>query len=151
MLSTLAPEVNEIMFKSKVLPLLLPLLLTIPFVQADEVWNTNTGKMVYDSDQGSTAVWTYGEKEQAGVIYILGLARVYQNRTRYDGYWAQKTAKQKCNSERIGLNGKLTPYWGRLQIRFIDKDFPSRWEALWSYCDQPAQANKIIGTPITAQ
>lgn len=123
----------------------------LPSVKADEVWDTNTGKIVYDSDQGSTAVWTYKTEDSPGIIYILGLAKVYTNRTRYDGYWAQNTSKQKCNSERLGLDGKMTSYWGRFQIRFIDKDFPSRWEALWSYCDGSAQATKIVATPVTAK
>ena len=136
------------MFKTTLLTLMLMLLTST--TQADEVWNTNTGKMTYASDQGATAVWTYGDKEQAGIIYILGLAKVYNNRTRYDGYWAQQTSKQKCPSERIGLNGELTAYWGRFQIRFIDKAFPSRWEALWSYCDGQAQPTKIIGTPLVS-
>lgn len=135
------------MFKATVLATLLSLSVVMPTVNADEVWNTNTGKVVYESEQGSTAIWTYGSGAEAGIIYILGLAKVYKNRGRYDGYWAQKTSKQKCDSERLGLNGEMTPYWGRFQIRFIDKNFPSRWEAVWSYCDGAAQATKIVGAP----
>ncbi|WP_020558498.1 hypothetical protein [Thiofilum flexile] len=136
------------MFKTIALAALLSVSgLMLHAAHADEVWNTNTGKITYDSEQGSVAVWTYGTGTEAGVIYVLGLAKVYTHRGRYDGYWAQTTAKQKCDSERVGVDGAMTPYWGRFQIRFLDKNFPSRWEAVWSYCDGSAQANKIIATP----
>lgn len=42
-----------------------------PLAQADEVWNSGYGKVVYQSDRGKTAVWTYPQ----GTIFIEGIAR----------------------------------------------------------------------------
>ncbi len=116
-------------------------------VNADERWDTNVGQIIYAEEMGPTAVFAYGSKDDPGVIYVLGLAKVYQNRGVYDGYWAKNKAKVECPTERPGIYGKMTRYWGRMQVKFIDKDFPSRWEATWSYCDGEAQAVKISATP----
>ncbi|MEZ5478740.1 MAG: hypothetical protein R3E95_15050 [Thiolinea sp.] len=115
---------------------------------ADEVWNTNTGRVVYEAEMGPTAVWTYGSQQDPGVIYVLGLAKVYENRGSYSGYWAKNNSKQACDTVRPGIFGKMTPYWGRFNVRFIDKDFPSRWEATWSYCDGEDQPLKVEATPL---
>lgn len=120
-------------------------------VMADEAWDTNVGRMIYADEIGPTAVFSYGKAEDPGVVYLLGLAKVYEGRTRYDGYWARNKAKVECKTERPGIYGKMTKYWGRFEIRFIDSGFPARWEATWSYCDGEAQATKIAATPLTAQ
>ncbi|MEH2174828.1 hypothetical protein [Nostoc sp.] len=39
---------------------------------ADEVWNSGYGKVVYQSDRGKTAIWTY----PGGTIFIEGLAGI---------------------------------------------------------------------------
>lgn len=114
---------------------------------ADEVWNTNLGKVVYADEIGSTAVWTYNDNGRAGIIYIPGLAKVYTGRGSYEGYWAQNESNVACDTKREGINGQQTAYWGRFQINFLDPDFPSRWQAKWSYCDKEP-SNQWNGTPI---
>lgn len=114
---------------------------------ADEIWNTNTGRIVYADEIGPTAVFAYGPAEDPGVIYVLGLAKVYQGRGTYDGYWAKNKSKVECKTERPGIYGKMTKYWGRMQVKFLDANFPSRWEGTWSYCDGEAEPLKIQATP----
>lgn len=114
---------------------------------ADEVWNSNVGRIVYAEEIGPTAVFAYGPAEDPGVVYLLGLAKVYQNRGTYDGYWAKEKSKVECSTERPGIFGKMTRHWGRIQVKFLDQNFPARWEAIWSYCDQPKQDVKITATP----
>ena len=121
-------------------------------VLADEVWSSNVGRIAYAEDLGPTAVFAYGPKDDAGVIYVLGLAKVYKNRGTYDGYWAKNKAKVECSTSRPGIHGKMTPFWGRFQIRFIDTNFPSRWEAVWTYCDEEKpQATRIQATPLIGE
>jgi hypothetical protein len=117
---------------------------------ADETWDSNIGRIVYAEEIGPTAVFAYGPKEDPGVMYLLGLSKVYQNRGTYDGYWAKEKSKQECSTERPGIYGKMTRYWGRVQVKFIDKNFPARWEAIWSYCDDAKQDMKIEATPPVA-
>lgn len=64
-----------------------------PLAQADEVWNSGYGKVVYQSDRGKTAVWTYPQ----GTIFIEGLASVISNRGIYHGYWVGKS-NVKCDT-----------------------------------------------------
>ena len=135
------------MFKLKTLAVAALLGLSTVAV-ADEIWDTNSGRVVYEAEMGPTAVWTYGSQQEPGVIYILGLAKVYENRGSYAGYWAKDTAKQACETERPGIQGRMTKYWGRFNVRFIDKNFPSRWEATWSYCDGEDQEMKVTATPV---
>lgn len=121
-------------------------------VQADEVWDSNSGRIVYEAEMGPTAVWSYGTQQEPGVIYVLGLAKVYSNRASYVGYWAKNTSKKACDTQRPGINGQMTSYWGRFNVKFLDKDFPSRWEGTWSYCDGAdealkVQAKPVVGTP----
>lgn len=117
------------------------------YAAADEAWQTNIGRIVYADEIGPTAVFAYGPSEDPGVIYLLGLSKVYQNRGTYDGYWAKNKSKTECSTERPGIYGKMTRYWGRIQVKFIDKNFPSRWEAIWTYCDGPKENLVITATP----
>lgn len=118
---------------------------------ADEVWDTNAGQFVYQDEVGPVAVWTYGTKDDPGVIYINGLAQVFENRGSYDGYWAKFESKKKCRTARLGYDGKMTYYWGRFQLHFVDKAFPSRWLANWSYCNAGPENVRIMGKPVVAE
>lgn len=115
---------------------------------ADEVWETNTGTVVYEAEMGPTAVWTYGTQDAPGVIYVPGLAKVYTNRGSYRGYWAKDKSEKACSTVRPGVVGRMTAYWGYFDVKFIDKDFPSRWEASWSYCDGEYEALKVEAKPV---
>jgi len=97
---------------------------------ADEVWNSNYGKVVYQSDRNKTAVWTY----PGGTIFIEGLAGVTSNRGIYHGYWVGKS-NVKCDTAREDISSKLSSTWGRFSIRFTEPNFPTSWEAQWSYCE----------------
>jgi hypothetical protein len=116
---------------------------------SEEIWNSTRGKVINTEDLGTTALWRYNENTaQRGVIYIKNLAGVYTNRGAYQGYWAQEQAEVLCKNKRDGVNGKSTAYWGGFRIEFIDKDYPSRWQAKWGYCEQPL-TRAWKGTPIT--
>ncbi len=115
---------------------------------ADEVWDSTVGTVIYADDIGPTAMWTYSLKDIPGVIYILGLAGNYDNRGAYEGYWAQATSDQRCDTPRLGPNKTATYYWGRFHIHFMDKAFPSRWTAKLGFCDGvPTQG--LDGKPVT--
>lgn len=121
-------------------------------VMADEVWETSLGEVVYQSEEGSTAVWTYGEKDKnPGVIYILGLSKVYENRGQFEGYWAKNKSLKACDSQRMGVDGAMTNHWGRFQITFIDKDFPSRWKAKWSFCNGEFESTEVLAKPVVGE
>lgn len=118
---------------------------------ADEVWTSNYGKVVYETDLGPTAVWSYRNESYNGLIYLAGLAGIYKNRGSYEGYWVQYTSDKRCDTERPTQAGATSHYWGRFHIHFIDKDFPSRWEAKWSHCNDPMQSTPWRADPYFGQ
>lgn len=117
-------------------------------LSADEIWNSTYGKVVYETEIDKTAVWRYSREGDDGLIFINNLAGVYEGRGSYQGYWVQATSAVKCKTQR-GMKKNLSSYWGRFEIEFLDPDFPSRWQAKWSYCDNKPTTESWLGTPIT--
>lgn len=117
-------------------------------VRADEVWDSDYGRVVYQAERGKTAVFTYGDSVQ-GALFIDGLAGQVKERGTYYGYWSQSTSNVRCETYREGRNGQRTYYWGTLRVQFLDPAFPSRWSAEIGYCDQPPKlawrASPIVG------
>ena len=118
-------------------------------VVADEVWDSTKGKVVYELDIGPTAIWSYRTKDYVGLIHLAGLAGIHTNRGSYEGYWVQNDSIKECVTERPTQNGETTKHWGRFHIRFIDKDFPSRWEAQWGYCNDELEETTWEGKPVS--
>lgn len=125
-------------------------LVTSGLAVADEVWDSNFGRVIYETDIGPTAVWSYRSENYVGLINLAGLAGIFTNRGHYEGYWVQNHSEQECDTVRPTQNNETSSYWGRFHITFIDKDFPSRWEAKWSYCNDEMQDELWEGTPIVA-
>ena len=79
--------------KSALLTLLLPVstvavsaITTLPAL-ADEVWTTEEFDVVYQADRNETAIWTYGDNNNSGTIFIDGLGGVFTGRSSYAGCW----------------------------------------------------------------
>jgi len=133
--------------------ILIVLMCTVVFSQsvvADEVWDSNFGRVIYETDIGPTAIWSYRSEHYVGLINLAGLAGIYSNRGTYEGYWVQNKSEKRCTTVRPTQNGETSHYWGRFHITFIDKDFPSRWEAKWSYCNDEMQSKLWKASPIVA-
>lgn len=125
------------------------LTICVPVV-ADEVWDSSFGRVIYETDIGPTAIWSYRTEHHVGLINLAGLAGIHTNRGHYEGYWVQNDSAKRCNTVRPTQNGETSAYWGRFHITFIDKDFPSRWEAKWSYCNDEMEDSLWKGSPIVA-
>ncbi len=118
-------------------------------VQADEVWNSQLGQIVYARDVGPVAVWTYKQGKAAGEIYVPGLAGIYSKRGNvYEGYWAQTEGGVACQSQRPGPDGKKTHFWGRFHLHLSSSEFPSAWTAQWGHCEQTPQ-QLLKAEPVT--
>ncbi|MEL6777827.1 MAG: hypothetical protein AAFO06_11265 [Cyanobacteria bacterium J06597_16] len=117
---------------------------------ADERWSTSEYDVTYQEDRGNTAIWTYGDDEVLGTIFIDGLGGVFTGRTDYLGYWTQETSSLRCDTFREGADGEPTYYWGQFHITFLDADFPSRWYADFGLCDRKPSIH-LDATPITGE
>lgn len=116
------------------------LYLCLPTVSvADEVWDSTRGRVVYETDLAATAIWSYRSQYYVGLIHIAGLAGIHNNRDTYEAYWVQNHSEKRCDTLRPTQNGETSNYWGRIHITFIGKEFPYKWQAKWSYCNDPMQ------------
>jgi len=117
-------------------------------VAADEVWESSFGRVIYETDIGPTAIWSYRADGYVGLIHLAGLAGIYTNRGSYEGYWVQNASEKRCRTQRPTQNGATSYYWGRFHITFVNKDFPSHWKAKWSYCNDEMEEKLWLARPI---
>ena len=138
------------MRKKTILILVMCAFFTSEIVLADEVWDSNFGRVIYETDIGPTAIWSYRTEHYVGLINLAGLAGIHTNRGSYEGYWVQNESEKRCKTVRPTQNGETSNYWGRFHITFIDKDFPSRWKAKWSFCNDEMEDKEWTAAPIVA-
>lgn len=120
---------------------------------ADEVWTTEIGDVIYETDlDNGMAVLSYPtDGETRGLAYLSGLAGVYTGRTAYDGIWMEPaTDTGTCELEMAApQTGELSNNWGRVRVIFVDADFPSTFVALRGDCfDEPSEM--LVARPVTA-
>lgn len=122
--------------------------------QADEVWTTDQGEIVYEREieAGKIAVF----KADGITLYIAGLAGVYEDRGRYSGVWVLDenqvpVGEAGCEVAivRPGTSDQVTSFWGQLEVTFIDSGFPSIWMADIGECFD-GFSETIIARPINA-
>lgn len=111
----------------------------------DEAWKTEEYPVIYTEDRNNTAIWSYGDGQ--GTIFIDGLAGEVKNRSSYNGYWVQESSSLRCDTYREGMDGKPSYHWGRFEIKFLNPDLPSYWQAKFGLCDQEPSIT-LNGTPI---
>ena len=128
--------------------LCLSLWIALPLnAQADEVWASDRGKIIYADDHDTTAIWTFND-EQQGSLFIDGLAGNWKTRSHYQGYWSQSEGSKRCDTFREGRDGKPTYYWGGFHIWFLKPDFPSGWVAVTGHCEETPK-QPWVATPVT--
>ncbi|MEO1101111.1 MAG: hypothetical protein AAFW65_04630 [Pseudomonadota bacterium] len=122
---------------------------------ADEVWSTEIGDVVYEKDlPDGTAVLSYplDSTEIRGFGYIDGLAGVYQGRTSYSGVWVEPGSDEVMHCKYAIGNpetGALEWNWGRIEMIFVDPDFPGSWVIKRGTCfDELDQY--LVGKPVVA-
>lgn len=118
---------------------------------ADEVWTSDDGEIVYETDlEGSDIAVLAMEGVKA---YIPGLAGNYDDRGSYSGIWIADEASDADNCAvavvRPGSDEESSNIWGQIDITFIDASYPSVWIAEIGYCfDAPVA--QLIARPVTA-
>lgn len=119
---------------------------------ADEMWDTQFGRMLWETDIGDTAVFVRDAPDQPRLrAFIQGLALdVAGGRGAYSGFWTIEGGEQDCPMQMTDPMGTKTSAWGQLQITFVGTGFPSDWAGLSGSCfetpDQP-----ISGVAVTGQ
>lgn len=120
---------------------------------ADEVWSTDIGDVVYESETDSGwAVWSYPGVTARGTVYLKDLAGVYEGRGAYAGIWVEPEDPdtEMCDVAISNpVTGKAHYNWGRVDIVFTEPDYPAGWVALRGTCfNDPA--DYLVGKPVVA-
>lgn len=108
-------------------------LLALP-AHADEVWDTPTGPVVYESEIGDAAVLVLTQPDGTRVEMVFpGLAGNYDNRRLHGGYWVTP-GDGPCPAALTSHSGLTSSDWGRVQIVFDRPAFPTAFTATFSEC-----------------
>ncbi|MBY9066002.1 hypothetical protein K1X12_03780 [Hyphomonas sp. WL0036] len=120
----------------------------------DEVWTTPVGEVVYeqDLDTGEAVLSFPGESGERLLGVFPEMAGVTEGRVFFGGYWVDPDAREDgpCMSAMADpINGGATYAWGRVDLIFVEPDFPARFVALKGNCfDQPTDflvAEPVVG------
>lgn len=121
---------------------------------ADEVWSSEIGDVIYERDlENGMAVLSYptGFEDERGEAFLLGLAGQYEGRGRYDGIWIEPQEPETSGECPVAIShpetGEPVYNWGRVEMIFVDPDFPGSWIAQKGSCfDEPKDV--LVGRPI---
>jgi hypothetical protein len=118
---------------------------------ADEAWDTQLGRVYWESDMGDMAILRI-DNAGGGVaarIYLPGLAGdMMGGRGSYHGYWiAAPDDDGGCGAQLIGPDGFKSDQWGQTVLTFVHDDFPSDWAGTYTECFDSA-AVPISGVAI---
>lgn len=120
---------------------------------ADEVWSTEIGDVIYEADLANgMAVLSYPtDGDVRGLAYVAGLAGEYTGRTADEGVWMEPASEEGVCDVEIAApeTGEISNNWGRVQIIFVDQDYPGTFVALRGECFEDPDA-MLVARPVTA-
>ncbi len=122
---------------------------------ADEAWTSQVGDIIYERDlENGMAVLSYPldpEDPARGEAFIFGLAGEFEGRGRYDGVWIVAGEGEGCEvSIAHPETGEPVHYWGRVELIFLDPDWPGSFVAQRGNCFEEPR-DFLAARPFTAE
>ncbi len=102
-------------------------------LQADEVWTTELGDVVYQRETDGMAVLSVPLNDVFGLIYLPGLAGNYNDRSTHTGFWISDEIGP-CRAQMQSPEGLLSSSWGRVKVIFDGPAFPTGWTMQLGSC-----------------
>ncbi|MBA4225391.1 MAG: hypothetical protein C0456_02075 [Hyphomonas sp.] len=123
--------------------------------QADEVWTTPVGEIVYEADlETGEAVLSFpGESGERLLGIFPGLAGVSEGRGYFAGIWIDPDAATEgpCPGAMADpVNGGITYSWGRMDLIFTEPDFPAGFVVVKGACFDPP-TDYLIAEPMVGE
>lgn len=121
---------------------------------ADEVWSSNEGEIVWETDVGEWAVFKMTDPENprhAMRIFVPGLEGGMGVRGDHLGYWtAYAPSGWSCPGRLVDELGYISSRWGQAFVMFDEEGFPSGFTAELLACfggDEPMTlyAEPVLG------
>lgn len=124
----------------------------LPAANADEVWSTKVGDIIYEDEIGDFAVLSIPSNAQGdrAKAFILGLAGNYDQRYRFEGYWTWPEGDATCAVSIVDAEGNTSDHWGRIKIHFISPAYPTGFVLEVGSCfEEPDEV--LVGLPVEAE
>ncbi|PKP81265.1 MAG: hypothetical protein CVT79_11440 [Alphaproteobacteria bacterium HGW-Alphaproteobacteria-18] len=123
--------------------------------QADEVWTTPVGEIVYEADlETGEAVLSFpGESGERLLGIFPGLAGVSEGRGYFAGIWIDPDAaiEGPCPGAMADpVNGGTSYSWGRMDLIFTKPDFPAGFVVVKGDCFDPP-TDYLIAEPVVGE
>ncbi len=113
------------------------LLLATPAV-ADEVWTSDMGQVVYQTEENGAAILSFTNVDAyPATLVIPGLAGNYSDRGVHDAYWIGQGAGYCDAFLTIPGSDQPSTNWGRAVVSFDQPSFPTGFTMTLGDCFGP--------------
>ncbi|MEP1330583.1 hypothetical protein [Pseudophaeobacter sp.] len=103
---------------------------------ADEVWDSDMGPIVYESEEGDAAIFSFTNVDTyPATLIIPGLAGNYSNRSTHDAYWIGQGAGE-CAAYMSHNGVSESSQWGRAQLMFDNPAYPTSVTVVLGFCEE---------------
>ncbi|WP_083098112.1 hypothetical protein [Pseudophaeobacter leonis] len=110
-------------------------LLAMPTL-ADEVWDSDMGPIVYESEEGDAAIFSFTNVDAySATLIIPGLAGNFSNRSTHDAYWIGQGSGE-CDAFMSRNGVPASSQWGRAQLVFDKPAFPTSVTVVLGFCEE---------------
>lgn len=121
---------------------------------ADEVWTSReVGRIVWETDVSDTSIFAYQAPSGRRIkMYVEGLPGNIENRRVMTGYWLVQTdgpGEGQCSAGLTAADGATSYTWGRFEMRWRSRTFPSGWTARMTECFA-GPTTTVRAQPVTA-
>jgi len=96
-------------------------------------YSTSRGNVVPLIDDNKKFIGTYNN-------VLNGYIHLKNKDDAFVGYWAQNHSKFKCDTTKVGRNGTITYFWGRLIVHETE----SGAFGLWSHCNESPDKKWVL-------
>lgn len=106
-------------------------------VAADETWNSDMGRIVYETEENGAAIFSFMNVDAyPAIVVIPGLAGNYSNRSVHNAYWVGQGAGY-CPAFLAAPGGEPSSNWGQAVISFDGPAFPTSFTLTLGDCFGP--------------
>lgn len=103
---------------------------------ADEVWDSDMGPIVYETEEAGAAIFSFTNVDAyPATLIIPGLAGNYSNRSTHDAFWIGQGAGE-CDAFMSRDGVPESSQWGRAQLVFDKPSFPTSVTVILGFCQE---------------
>ena len=110
---------------------------------ADELWDSATGRIVYETDVEGDAIFSFTSYNGAKAILVVqGFTALLDDRSTSQGYWIGEDGVD-CGATLSHTGGYSGTKWGKAVVVWDEKTFPSGFEMTTGDCFGPPEVTLV--------